>query len=119
MKIDLAGPKQRGFAMGLNEAAGYGAVAITALATGYIAEQAGLRPEPFFLGIAYVGLASVFLFLCRRDAPPMPITRASNRAATNDTHKQSLSTKEIFILTSFRDKAFRRVHKLAPRQQSE
>lgn len=56
MKIDLAGPKQRGFAMGLNEAAGYGAVAITALATGYIAEQAGLRPEPFFLGIAYVGL---------------------------------------------------------------
>ncbi|MCZ6806143.1 MAG: MFS transporter, partial [Deltaproteobacteria bacterium] len=52
MKIDLVGPKRRGLAMGLNEAAGYGAVAVTALATGYIAEKWGLRPEPFFLGLA-------------------------------------------------------------------
>jgi len=42
--------------MGLNEAAGYGAVAITALATGFIAERAGLRPGPFLLGLAYAGL---------------------------------------------------------------
>src|SRR5213076_2690777 len=41
MKIDLVGPERRGFAMGLNEAAGYGAVAITALATGFIAALAG------------------------------------------------------------------------------
>jgi MFS family permease len=52
MKIDLVGPARRGFAMGMNEAAGYGAVAITAMATGFIAERAGLRPEPFFLGVA-------------------------------------------------------------------
>ena len=50
MKIDLVGPARRGFAMGLNEAAGYGAVALTALATGFIAAEAGLRPAPFFLG---------------------------------------------------------------------
>ena len=50
MKIDLVGPERRGLAMGFNEAAGYGAVALTALATGFIAENAGLRPEPFFLG---------------------------------------------------------------------
>src|SRR6266700_809629 len=56
MKIDLAGPQRRGLAMGLNEAAGYGAVAITALATGWIAARWGLRPQPFFLGIAYAGL---------------------------------------------------------------
>ena len=56
MKIDLVGPARRGFAMGFNEAAGYGAVAITALATGYIAQRWGLRPEPFFLGIAYAAL---------------------------------------------------------------
>src|SRR5690348_7887685 len=56
MKIDLVGPARRGLAMGLNEAAGYGAVAITALATGFIAQHAGLRPEPFFLGLAYAGL---------------------------------------------------------------
>ena len=53
MKIDLVGPARRGLAMGFNEAAGYGAVALTALATGYIADNAGLRPEPFYLGIAF------------------------------------------------------------------
>ncbi len=105
MKIDLAGPKQRGFAMGLNEAAGYGAVAVTALATGYIAQHAGLRPEPFFLGIAYVGLGLGISFFFVRETRAYAHYEASNRAATNDTHKQSLSTKEIFILTSFRDKA--------------
>lgn len=105
MKIDLAGPKQRGFAMGLNEAAGYGAVAVTALATGYIAQHAGLRPEPFFLGIAYVGLGLGISFFFVKETRAHAHYEASNRATTNDTHKQSLSTKEIFILTSFRDKA--------------
>jgi len=56
MKIDLVGPKQRGTAMGFNEFAGYVSVAATALATGYIAQRNGLRPEPFFLGLAYAGL---------------------------------------------------------------
>ncbi len=56
MKIDLVGPARRGLAMGLNEAAGYGAVAVTAIATGYIASAAGLRPAPFLLGLAFAGL---------------------------------------------------------------
>ena len=56
MKVDLVGPRRRGFALGLNEASGYLAVAITAFLTGLIAESAGLRPAPFFLGIAIVGL---------------------------------------------------------------
>lgn len=56
MKIDLVGPARRGFAMGLNEAAGYGAVAITAVATGYMAQTWGLRPAPFLLGLAYAGV---------------------------------------------------------------
>jgi len=56
MKIDLAGPKSRGLAMGLNEFAGYFAVAASALATGYIAAHFGLRPEPFYLGVAFVAL---------------------------------------------------------------
>jgi MFS family permease len=63
MKIDLAGPKRRGLAMGLNEAAGYLAVALTAYLTGLtayltglIAARAGLRPEPFYLGLAYAGI---------------------------------------------------------------
>ncbi|MGY1642630.1 MFS transporter [Geodermatophilus sp. SYSU D00703] len=57
MKIDLVGPRQRGLAMGLNEAAGYGAVAVTSLVAGYLAEHFGLRPAPFLLGIAYTALA--------------------------------------------------------------
>jgi MFS family permease len=65
MKIDLAGPARRGLAMGLNEAAGYGALAATAAATGWIATTYGLRPEPFILGAAYValglGLSTVFV----------------------------------------------------------
>jgi MFS family permease len=64
MKIDLAGPKQRGLAMGLNEFAGYLAVAASALATGWIAARYGVRPQPFYLGVGFVivGFAlSVFL----------------------------------------------------------
>lgn len=56
MKIDLAGPKNRGLAMGLNEFAGYFAVAGSALVTGYVAARWGLRPEPFYLGVTYVAL---------------------------------------------------------------
>ncbi len=70
MKIDLVGPRRRGLALGLNEASGYLAVAITAFLTGLIAESAGLRPAPFFLGIAIVGLglgASVFFVRETRD----------------------------------------------------
>jgi len=60
MKIDLVGPKNRGLAMGLNEAAGYGAVGLTALITGYMASYYGLRPEPFYIGIFYT-FAGLFL----------------------------------------------------------
>jgi MFS family permease len=54
MKIDLVGPERRGLAMGLNEFAGYAALAGAALATGWIAADYGLRPEPFFLGVLFV-----------------------------------------------------------------
>ncbi len=54
MKIDLAGPRRRGLAMGLNEFAGYFAVAGAALATGWLAARYGLRPEPFYPGVGFV-----------------------------------------------------------------
>jgi MFS family permease len=56
MKIDLAGPRRRGLALGLNEASGYLAVAAAAFVTGLVAESAGLRPAPFFIGLAVAGL---------------------------------------------------------------
>src|SRR5207302_4537582 len=53
MKIDLVGPARRGLAMGLNEFAGYVAVSLAALASGYLAATYALRPGPFYLGIAF------------------------------------------------------------------
>lgn len=53
MKIDLVGEKQRGFAMGLNEFAGYLSIAIVAFLTGWIAGEYGLRPYPFYIGIVF------------------------------------------------------------------
>ncbi len=104
MKIDLVGPARRGFAMGLNEAAGYGAVAITALATGYIAEHAGLRPEPFFLGLAYAGLGLGLSVFFVRETRDHARHEAANHIATSAAH-ETLTTGEIFRLTSFGDRA--------------
>jgi MFS family permease len=67
MKIDLVGPKQRGLAMGLNEFSGYVAVALSALATGMIASRYGLRPEPFYLGIAFAAVGLALSVLLVRD----------------------------------------------------
>lgn len=101
MKIDLVGNKQRGLAMGLNEFAGYFAVALSALFTGYIASKYGHRPEPFYLGIGYVfiGLA-LSLFLVKE-------TKNYVHHEIKNHYKDesiSMSQKEIFLKTSFFDK---------------
>ena len=108
MKIDLVGPARRGFAMGFNEAAGYGAVAITALATGYIAQRWGLRPEPFLLGIAYAGLGLGLSVFFVRETRGHALHEAANHVAATDAHHHhhhDLTTTQIFRLTSFTDKA--------------
>ena len=99
MKIDLAGPARRGFAMGLNEFAGYGAVAVSALATGYVASTYGLRPEPFYLGVAYVVLG-LGLSLVVRD------THGHARKEATDHQGGDagvVSQRELFLRTSFTD----------------
>lgn len=105
MKIDLVGPERRGLAMGFNEAAGYGAVAVTALATGLIAERAGLRPEPFFLGVACaalgLGLSAAFV----RESHHHARHEASNHAGEITHLSGALGTRDVFVLTSFRERA--------------
>ena len=101
MKIDLVGPARRGLAMGLNEAAGYGAVAATALATGYIAAHAGLRPEPFLLGVAFAGLGLGLSVLFVRETQGY----ARLEAAAHHRPDDERSTGDVFVLTSFREKA--------------
>lgn len=82
MKIDLVGPERRGLAMGLNEFAGYVALAVSALATGWIAARAGLRPQPFYLGVvvAIAGLG-VSALLVRETSPYVAFESSLPRAS--------------------------------------
>jgi len=102
MKIDLAGPARRGLAMGLNEAAGYLAVAGTALATGALAAQYGLRPAPFLLGLAYaalgLGLSTLFVRETRGHA-------RHEAASTGGNQHAGLSTRQVAALVSYREPA--------------
>ena len=103
MKIDLVGPRQRDLAMGFNEAAGYGAVALAALLAGYLAAHYGLRPAPFLLGLCYsfmaLGITAVFIRETR--------SHAQLEAAHHDnTHPDTtLSNRQIFLRTSFTEPA--------------
>jgi MFS family permease len=105
MKIDLIGPARRGLAMGLNEAAGYGALAITALATGYLAAAHGLRPAPFLLGAAYIALGLGLSATAVRETRGHARHEARTHIAADAALREHLSTREITVLTSFREPA--------------
>ena len=100
MKVDLVGPKSRGLAVGLNEFAGYLAVGVTAFLTGYLASRYGLRPVPIYLGIGYAILGAALSIMLVRD------TRDHVRleAAASSQPSIPMSFREIFVLTSFRDR---------------
>ena len=104
MKIDLVGPRRRGLAMGLNEAAGYCAVALAALATGFIAARAGLRPAPFFLGMAVAGLGLGLSALFVRETHGHARFEAATHTAAGAA-QAGLSTRQVFWLTSVKEKA--------------
>jgi MFS family permease len=90
--------------MGLNEAAGYGAVAATAMATGFIAAHWGLRPAPFFLGVAYAALGLGLSALLVRETRGHALHEARTHATSAGLHG-GLSTGQVFTLTSFKEKA--------------
>jgi MFS family permease len=105
MKIDLVGPRQRGLAMGFNEAAGYGAVALTAALAGYLAARYGLRPAPFLLGLCYaligVGVSAVLVRETHRHAH----LEASEHTAAQPGAYVAPTNREIFARTSFSEPA--------------
>jgi MFS family permease len=105
MKIDLVGPTRRGFAMGLNEFAGYLAVAISAYATGEIASRYGLRPEPFYLGIAFAALGLSLSVLFVRDTMGHVAHELSVAAAKRNSVADTRRTVELVALVSWRDPA--------------
>ncbi|TCN28368.1 putative MFS family arabinose efflux permease [Kribbella orskensis] len=100
MKIDLVGPARRGLAMGLNEAAGYLAVAATAMATGYLADAYGLRPAPFLLGAAFAALGLGLSTLAVRETRGYADHEAA-RAAPDG----GMTTAQVFKQTSFTEPA--------------
>ncbi len=67
MKIDLVGPRRRGFALGLNEAAGYGGVAFSAALTGLLAAEFAPREVLVVAGVAIALVALVASMLFVRD----------------------------------------------------
>ena len=100
MKIDLAGAERRGLAMGLNEFAGYLAVAASALATGWIAARWGLRPEPFYLGVGFVGLGLGLSVLAVRETRH----HVSAEARQHGAPAAALGAREVFWRTTLLDR---------------
>jgi MFS family permease len=100
MKIDLAGPRQRGLAMGLNEFAGYFAVAGSALATAWIAAAYGLRPEPFYLGVAFVVLGLTLSVFAVRETHH----HVAHEAAMRESFERLPSQREVFWRTTLTDR---------------
>ncbi len=104
MKIDLAGPARRGLAMGLNEGAGYGAVALAAWVTGWIASEYGLRPEPFYFGavLAIVGLGLSALFV--RETADHVAHEAANYQTRDGQPGDDLSITQVLALSTWRNR---------------
>ena len=100
MKIDLVGHERRGLAMGLNEFAGYAAVAGAALLTGWIAARHGLRPDPFYPGVAFAGAGLLLSALLVRETHAHVALESSLRGAST----QAVSAGDVFRRTTWTDR---------------
>ena len=98
MKIDLVGPRRRGLAMGLNEAAGYLAVSGAALLAGYLAGAFGHRSALLWVGgfSAILGLLLSAIFV--RESRAHVALEAGGQTASG------LSFRDIFWLTSWKER---------------
>jgi MFS family permease len=99
MKIDLVGSERRGLAMGLNEFAGYVAVALAAALTGWIAARNGLRPDPFYPGVVFVGAGLVLSLILVRETRTYVALESSVRGAPGHT-----SQRDVFWRTTLTDR---------------
>lgn len=109
MKIDLVGPARRGLAMGLNEAAGYGAVAVAAAGSGYLAAAYGLRPWPFVPGVAFAVAGLVLSVVLVRESHAFAqheahLAGSGGVSAGAERPDGAPSFSEILARTSWRDR---------------
>jgi MFS family permease len=121
MKIDLVGKERRGLALGLNEFAGYISVAVVGFVTGYIAAIYGLKPYPFFLGIAFALLGFIISWLVVKDtrnftlleikenkeefAKTSDIQLDNHEKATANERFGNLTFIQVFIETSWKNRS--------------
>jgi MFS family permease len=99
MKIDLVGPERRGLAMGLNEFAGYVAVAGAALLTGVLAARYGLRPEPFYPGIVFITMGLFLSIVLVRETR----MHAALESRLHDTSLAAPNARSVFWRTTMTD----------------
>jgi MFS family permease len=116
MKIDLVGKEKRGLALGLNEFAGYISVAMVGFATGYLASVYGLKPYPFYIGIAFAVVGTLLSWIIVRDTKQFMLLETKNHDDDNNVkHKESglaesnsshggLTFKQVFALTSWKNR---------------
>jgi MFS family permease len=104
MKIDLVGPRQRGLALGLNESAGYGGVAIAAAASGWLAAEFVAR-DVLVIGAAAVAVAGLLVsaIFVRDTASHVALEQEAHPAASGASPR----LREVFLLTSFKAPALR------------
>ncbi|CAL9653070.1 putative MFS-type transporter YfcJ [Streptomyces sp. enrichment culture] len=105
MKIDLVGPARRGLATGLNEAAGYTAVGATALLTGYLATEHGLRPAPELIGVVFVAAGLVLSLAVRDTAAHVALELAQHPKPLPSGEHTTLAA--TFARTSWQDRSLR------------
>jgi MFS family permease len=101
MKIDLVGPERRGLAMGLNEFAGYLAVAASALATGFVAARHGLRPDPFHLGVGFAAAGLLLSLLLVRETKHHA---ALESRLQGEPGEDALTPRQVFWRTTLLDR---------------
>jgi len=106
MKIDLVGKERRGLALGLNEFAGYVSVALVGFVTGYLASMYGLKPYPFYLGIAFATLGLIISWVIVKDTRKFTELEIKNDLSNENVNvsKPNLNFKQVFIQTSYKNR---------------
>jgi len=106
MKIDLVGKERRGLALGLNEFAGYVSVALVGFVTGYLASMYGLKPYPFYLGVAFATLGLIISWVIVKDTRKFTELEIKNDLSSENVNvsKPDLNFKQVFIQTSWKNR---------------